>query len=147
ILAGESRFHEAEQPIRNALKISPDNSQALTVLAMVLTRMTRTEEGISYFRKVIELEPKSSGAHLNLGIAYADEFNLEGALAEFSDAVKLDSNSAPAHYNKGRVLLDLRRDQDAKPRSEERRVGKESRSRRRADAERHNEGTEARAPH
>jgi len=29
--------------------------------------------------------------------------------------VKLDANSAPAHYNKGRVLLDLRRDQDAKP--------------------------------
>jgi len=29
--------------------------------------------------------------------------------------VKLDPNSALAHYNKGRVLLDLRRDQDAKP--------------------------------
>jgi hypothetical protein len=56
---------------------------ALTALAMVLTRMTRTEEGISYFQKIVELEPKSSGTHLNLGIAYADEFDLEGALAEF----------------------------------------------------------------
>jgi tetratricopeptide (TPR) repeat protein len=82
---------------------------------MVLMRMKRSEEGISYFQQVIKLDPKSSGAHLNLGIAYADEFNLEGALAEFSEAVKLDPNSAPAHYNKGRVLLDLRRYPDAKP--------------------------------
>src|SRR5205085_9194200 len=117
-------FAEAEQALRSAVKIRADNPQALTVLAMVLTRMNRMEEGIGYFRKVTDLDAKSSGAHLNLGIALADQFNLEGALAEFSEAVRLDPNSAPAHYNKGRVLLDLRR------RSEERRVGKECRSRR-----------------
>ncbi len=114
ILAGESRFPEAEQPIRSAVKITPD-SQALTALAMVLMRMKRSEEGVSYFQQVIKLDPKSSAAHLNLGIAYADEFNLEGALVEFSEAVNLDPNSVPAHYNKGRVLLDLRRYPDAKP--------------------------------
>ncbi len=36
-------------------------------------------------------------------------------MAEFSEAVRLDPNSAPAHYNKGRVLLDLRRNAEAKP--------------------------------
>ena len=36
-------------------------------------------------------------------------------MAEFSEAVRLDPNNAVAHYNKGRVLLDLRRNGDAKP--------------------------------
>ena len=45
----------------------------------------------------------------------ADQFNLEGALEEFSETIRLDPNAAAAHYNKGRVLLDLRRDSDAKP--------------------------------
>ncbi len=48
-------------------------------------------------------------------MALADQFNLEGALEEFSEAIRLDPNAAAAHYNKGRVLLDLRRDSDAKP--------------------------------
>jgi tetratricopeptide (TPR) repeat protein len=81
---------------------------------MVLVRLNRTSEALSFFRKVTELDPKSPGAHLNLGIALADQNNLDGALAEFSEAVRLDP-SAVAHYNKGRVLLDLRRNSDAKP--------------------------------
>jgi Tfp pilus assembly protein PilF len=36
-------------------------------------------------------------------------------LAEFSEAVRLAPSNAVAHYNRGRVLLDLQRDQEAKP--------------------------------
>jgi Flp pilus assembly protein TadD len=45
----------------------------------------------------------------------ADQLNLNDALTEFSEAVRLAPNSAVAHYNKGRVLLDLRRNDEAKP--------------------------------
>ena len=82
---------------------------------MVLVRLNRPTDALTYFRKVTELDPKSLGAHLNLGIALADQFDLNGALAEFSTAVLLDSSSAVAHYNKGRVLLDLQRNSEAKP--------------------------------
>jgi Flp pilus assembly protein TadD len=115
VLAAQSRFPEAEQALRSALKIGEDNSQALTVLAMVLARTGRQAEAVSYFRKIIALDPKVPGPHMNLGITLADQFNLEGALDEFSEATRLDPNAAAAHYNKGRVLLDLRRDSDAKP--------------------------------
>jgi len=49
VLAAESRFPEAEQALRSALKIAEDNSQALTVLAMVLSRTGRTDRGRPLF--------------------------------------------------------------------------------------------------
>ena len=97
------------------MQLEPKNTGALSAYGMVLVRLNRGSEALTFFRKVTELDPKSPGAHLNLGIALADQFNLDGALAEFSEAVRLDPNSAIAHYNKGRVLLDLRRNGDAKP--------------------------------
>jgi tetratricopeptide (TPR) repeat protein len=56
---------------------------------------------------------------LNVGIALADQYQLEGALEEFAKAVQLAPSSAAAHYNKGRVLFDLRRDDEAKPELDE----------------------------
>jgi tetratricopeptide (TPR) repeat protein len=44
----------------------------------------------------------------------ADQFDLLGALAEFSEAVRLAPDAYAPHYNKGRVLVDLRRNEEAK---------------------------------
>src|SRR6267143_347992 len=81
---------------------------------MVLTRMGRQSEAVPCFRKVVDLDTKSAEAHLNLGIALADQFDLLGALAEFSEAVRLAPDAYAPHYNKGRVLVDLRRNEEAK---------------------------------
>jgi tetratricopeptide (TPR) repeat protein len=45
----------------------------------------------------------------------ADQLNLDGALAEFTQSVRLAPDFAAAHYNRGRVLIDLRRNDEAKP--------------------------------
>ena len=82
-LAAESRFLEAEEALRNALKIREGNPQALTVLAMVLARTGRQAEAVTYFREVIALDPKVAESHIYLGITLADPFNLKAPSRSF----------------------------------------------------------------
>jgi tetratricopeptide (TPR) repeat protein len=114
VLAGASRYAEAEEALRKADALSPDNASVLIPLAMVLSRLNRKDQVIEYFRKICALDPSSAEAHLNLGIALADEVQLNNALAEFSEAVRLAPDNATAWYNKGRLLLDMQRNDEAK---------------------------------
>ena len=66
-------------------------------------------------RKVVAARPDSFQDHLNLGIALADHLEVEAALAEFTQAVALNRARQSAHYNRGRLLLDERHFEDAKP--------------------------------
>jgi tetratricopeptide (TPR) repeat protein len=64
---------------------------------------------------VVEAQPTSVDPHINLGIAFADHYESEAAIREFTEALRLAPYSAIAYYNRGRVSLDQRRYELAKP--------------------------------
>ena len=115
VLAAQSRFPEAEQALRSALKIGEDNPQALTVLAMVLARTGRQAEAVTYFRKVIALDPKAPGIAYkpgnHAGRSVQSGRRPRGVFG--SHTSRSECRRRP--LQQGPVLLDLRRDSDAKP--------------------------------
>jgi len=113
-LAAAGKLLEAEQQVREALKLSPAHTAALTALGQILTRNGRTAEARATFEKVVELQPNSPGAHINLGILLADTGQTAEALAAFGKAVELAPDSPLAHHNLGRSLLDTGRIDEAR---------------------------------
>jgi len=58
ILAGQSRFPEANQALQTAVRLEPNNTKALSSRAMVLIRLGQPAEAVTDFRKVVELDSR-----------------------------------------------------------------------------------------
>src|SRR5256885_4874505 len=77
-----------------------------------------------YFHAAIRYKPNYASAHSNLGNALAVQHKVADAIPEYQEALRLNPKDAQAHNNLGNALVE-----QGRVRSEERRVGKECRSR------------------
>src|SRR5882762_5139377 len=143
---------KAHAHLLTAVRLNPGSAAAHTTLAANLVRLHRNAEAEAEFRKVVELEPRSYDANHNLGEFYIQNHKLAEALPYLERAQERN----PRAYNNGYDLalayeqtgnLDKARGQveqllkindtaelhsllgEIEERSEERRVGKECRSR------------------
>jgi tetratricopeptide (TPR) repeat protein len=112
-LLQQNRLAEAEVALTNAQTLTPGNTEILTLLARVKTRLGESSAAIALFEQVAALKPNSPAAHLDLAIALSDAGNLNRALDEATHAVHLAPASAPAHLNRARILADLKRRDEA----------------------------------
>jgi Flp pilus assembly protein TadD len=60
-------YYNLALALENAIRVSPNDTGALTALGIVETKLGRVPEAIDDFRKVLALTPKVSEAYLNLG--------------------------------------------------------------------------------
>src|SRR4030042_6325994 len=89
----------------------------------------RDDEAIAEFNKAIELDPELAIAYSNRGAAYIGKGDFDKALADCDMAIALDPLLAAAYNNRARAYHEKGELDKALARSEERRVGKECRSR------------------
>jgi tetratricopeptide (TPR) repeat protein len=83
----------------------------------MLVELKRYDEAIGKFRRAIEIDPKYRYAHYNLGRALEGQENnpnrYEEAAKQYELALKIDENYASAWNSWGRMLLELKRYEEA----------------------------------
>jgi len=94
----------AEQTLRHALQLNPENVEALTALGRVLALRGSIAEALVHLTEAIRLDPNHVLAHNNLGIALAQQGQIDKAVEHLTAAIRLDPTRAKPHNNLGIVL-------------------------------------------
>jgi tetratricopeptide (TPR) repeat protein len=129
ILTGD--MNGAQQDIKAALKINPENAIAVYNSGIICRRSNDTVQAKAYFQQAITLEPalagfykqfgldmngpaantagnSSSGDLVNNAISKARSGDLQGALTDLNNAINMDAANSVAYRNRGNVKYDLK---------------------------------------
>jgi Tetratricopeptide repeat/Glycosyltransferase family 9 (heptosyltransferase) len=109
-IAGADRYQagkliEAEQLLRSALELEPENADRYYNLGVVIHDRVRRLEAIELYRRAIDLNPNYINAWINLGIVLKEQGRVKEAIDVLDRAVTLDPAHANAQYNLGLALL------------------------------------------
>src|SRR5258708_37263070 len=103
------RFEDAERELEEAYLMRPRDQKVLNLLGLVYFRQDKFEKAEEVYRKLVAESPEAHTLFYNLGLIYFKLSRLEDAESAFLKALELTKENPK--------------------RSEERRVGKECRSR------------------
>lgn len=99
LLWAKENVGDAVVAMETAVRLLPDDAEAITNLGAALLKMERFTEAEACLRKALQLDPEFVSAHLHLGNFYATqgryaeaEFSLRRATAVQSISVDLDSD-------------------------------------------------------
>jgi tetratricopeptide (TPR) repeat protein len=112
LLAEAMRLYElgdqtaAEEACRGALRASPDDPLATSLLGAVLLAQQRYAEASAVLAELIEHEPQERSHWLNLGTAYRGLGRLDQALAAYGHAASLGPSDVGLLFNLGLTHLD-----------------------------------------
>jgi Tfp pilus assembly protein PilF len=87
---------DAEKDIEQALKLTPNDSNALALKAIVAVARNENDPALATARQAVAADPKSATAQIALSYALQARFDLEGARRSLEEAVKLDPKDALA---------------------------------------------------
>jgi tetratricopeptide (TPR) repeat protein len=87
------RMDLAEPPIRNAIRLEPDNATAHYFLSRLLYTDNRFDEAIEESQKVISLAPGFVRAYENLGLCYEGKYQAEEAKRWYRKAIDVEGTS------------------------------------------------------
>ena len=107
------RYDEAEDALRTATKLDPDNAAAHGNLGYTLTELGRYDEAVEAHRTAIKLDPDYAAAHGDLGYALIKLERYDEAEDALRTATKLDPDCATAHGDLGYALIKLERYDEA----------------------------------
>lgn len=117
LLRGESLLAlgkpaDAEEPLRLAVQIAPDNPQALRTLALCLQEFTKQdaeayEEAINYYLMSLDIEPGDVLALNNLGALYRELGMYEPAAQCFFEALGINPHDPVLHSNYGATRMQM----------------------------------------
>ncbi len=91
----------AEQALREAIAIVPDDPALLRLLAVALHRQGRHAEALPLLQRARSLRPDDATIENNLGSALAESGDMQGALDAFRHACELEPSLAVAWFNLG----------------------------------------------
>jgi tetratricopeptide (TPR) repeat protein len=95
-LASTGKNREAEQAIRQAIQINPDEVLAHINLGNLLDQMGKKEEAEKAYQIAISLDPKNARAHYNLGLLFFEMGRLNEAEKELVKSLELNPNDQDA---------------------------------------------------
>ena len=95
----------AFEQFTEAVRLAPDDFDALYGLAYLKAKKGTAREAIPLFLQAAELRPSSAEAHYNLGSAYLADKQISLAAKEFQKAVSLSASFFPAQEGLGAALL------------------------------------------
>ena len=103
----------AVQAGRNALQVSPDNSNARIALGVTLSNSGRHREAVEELQRALASEPNHDEARRNLGKALAALGRLDEAVAEWRKALAIRPNSWQVLADMGLALYQAARYEEA----------------------------------
>jgi len=83
------RYEDAEEELRNVIKLNPDYAKAHNSLGSVLYNLNRFDEAEEEYREAIRINPDYAEAHANLGILLSETARPEEAKKELEIAKEL----------------------------------------------------------
>ncbi len=95
-LLAVGRVDEANANIERALRLDPNNSDALSLQAIIAVVQNEKEKALSTAQKAVDANPNSATPQIALSYAQQASFNLEGARASLEKAVQLEPGNALA---------------------------------------------------
>jgi len=99
----EGNMEGAEQNLRQALKVVPNNVMAIVALGMICVTRRRLGEAIQLFTKSIALSPNNPSSYCNLAIVEALNGNKKRAIECYLQAITIDPNDSRIHRNLGDI--------------------------------------------
>ncbi len=113
VLRHQQRLEEAEDQLRSAVTLRPDDSIARNNYGAVLDALGRTSEAQRQYEEGIRLDPDSSPLHANLGGLLMREGYLDEARRHLSRAADLTPERFTAHIQLATLHLKLGQWQEA----------------------------------
>jgi tetratricopeptide (TPR) repeat protein len=111
-----SDFAGAEQALRKALELAPDDPQAESLLGWALMLQDKLDDALLNFQKVLVREPQNALARINLGYICLKKRIFGEAIEHLSRAIRLDNDKKAtlyAHFYLGLVYLEREMFEDA----------------------------------
>jgi tetratricopeptide (TPR) repeat protein len=96
LLLAVGRVDEAEADIQRALRLNPNDSNALALQTIIAVVQNDKDKALQVAQQAVETAPNSATAQIALSYAQQARFDLEGARASLEKAVKLDPQNALA---------------------------------------------------
>lgn len=104
---------DALEALRRAVALKPDFAEAHTNMGTALRGLRRFDEAADAHRTAIRLKPEQAGFRFNLGNTLEDAGEWHEAEASYREAIRLRPAHVGAMAGRSRVLLSLRRHDDA----------------------------------
>jgi Flp pilus assembly protein TadD len=98
------RLGEAEEALREAIRLAPRDPAPWSTLGVVLRRAGRPADALESYRQARALGPDRADVHYNMGLVLAGERRLDEAIAELSTASRLQPGSAEMRNALGTAL-------------------------------------------
>jgi predicted CXXCH cytochrome family protein len=95
---------QAQQALKRALEINPDQAEAQNLLGLVAVQKNDPAEAEAQFRKALRSQPDLAEAHNNLGNVLAGAHRYPEAEYHFQRAIAINPMYAEAHHSYGLVL-------------------------------------------
>ncbi|QWD13594.1 tetratricopeptide repeat protein [Polynucleobacter paneuropaeus] len=112
-LQQQYRLKEAKWFFEQALKIYPNNVDALQLMGLLFAQIKDYSHASEYLSKAIQIDPGYFIGHNNYGIILSELRRYEEALASYNQAIDLKSDYAEAYSNRGTLFIKLRRYEEA----------------------------------
>ena len=109
----EGNRDKAIASVQQILEISPDNVQALQLIADLLSRQGKEEEAQKYLDQIPENEELPPDILLNQGIRFYNQQKLDQAMDNFQRVIRQDPDLSDAYYYRGLVYLNKEQNEDA----------------------------------
>ena len=101
LYAEQAHLEKAEQHLRKALLLSPNEADIHETLGNVLSRSGQLVNAVDCYRKAIAIMPKYAQAHNNLANALKSMGSHEDAIKHYQQAIQLSPEYAEAYFNLG----------------------------------------------
>jgi transitional endoplasmic reticulum ATPase len=92
-------------PLREALRVSPDNIPLRLHLADALTRMARHKDAIAEYRQALSSAPHDEDIKRTLAESYFSNGQISEALVIVEDLIRTGEQTGAAHLLHARILL------------------------------------------
>ena len=107
------RTDEAIDQYEQAIRIRPDDAEALNNQGAAYGALGRIDEAIEKYKQAIGINPDYADAYNGLGAAYGQLGRSAEAMDAFKQAIRIDPDNADAHYDLGLELYKLGRSDEA----------------------------------
>lgn len=102
-------FSNGQTEIDTALRLNPNDVDAILVQGMLFTDQGKTDEALAAYTKAIELGSTNYTPYMNRGNIYFNARKFELALQDFKKAVQLGTNFILPHNNLASVYIMLKK--------------------------------------
>lgn len=119
LLLDQGRYKDAEEQIKKALAVEPENDEALALLGRCLLNARHYDEGIDIIGRAISIDPENDFYFYLLGFGYYHKDQLFAARENFQKAITLNPYHAEYYGMLAHVLLEEKEFEQALEKSNE----------------------------